>query len=338
MEARIAAAEQQALAEIAAAKNAGDLEALRVKYLGRKGALKDLMSAVASLPPEERPRAGQAANAFKTRLSAAIEAAKKGLSSATDTRKGAPAFDPSLPGRRAALGHRHPITQMIDRIKDIFGRMGFRVAYGPEVEFSRNNFEALNIPPDHPSRDAFDTFYFDRDVVLRSQTSTVQIRVMEGQKPPVRIIAPGKTYRPDTVDATHCFMFHQVEGLYVDEGVSMADLKAVLTLFAREFFWPDVKIRFRPHFFPFTEPSVEVDVSCALCGGKGCPVCSKKGWIEFGGAGMVDPNVFQVVGYDPERYTGFAFGLGIDRLVMMRYGIDDIRCFFDNDMRFLSQF
>jgi len=296
------------------------------------------MADMKALPDAERPKAGKAANKFKQSIAAAIDKALAAAAPAEKPKTQTVAFDPSVPGRRPVVGHRHPIAQMIDRIKDIFGRMGFTVAYGPEIELARNNFEALNIPADHPSQDAFDTFYFADDVVLRSQTSTVQIRVMENQKPPVRIIAPGKTYRPDTVDATHCFMFHQVEGLYVDEGVSMADLKAVLTMFAREFFWPEVTIRFRPHFFPFTEPSVEVDVSCALCAGKGCSVCSRKGWIEFGGAGMVDPNVFEVVGYDAEKYTGFAFGLGIDRLVMMKYGIDDIRRFFENDMRFLSQF
>jgi len=216
--------------------------------------------------------------------------------------------------------------------------LGFEVATGPEVELPYYNFEALNMPLDHPSRDAFDTFYISDDVILRSHTSPVQIRVMEKQQPPVRIIVPGKAFRPDTVDATHCFMFHQVEGLYVDEGVSMADLKAVLTFFARELYRQDVQVRFRPHFFPFTEPSVEFDISCAICGGKGCSVCSQKGWIELGGAGMVDPNVFEVVGYDTEKYTGFAFGLGIERLVMMKYGIDDIRLFFENDLRFLQQF
>ncbi|NOZ19578.1 MAG: phenylalanine--tRNA ligase subunit alpha [Planctomycetes bacterium] len=338
MQTKLAAIGEEALAAIQAAGSAAELEKLRVKYLGRKGVFRDVMADLKSLPPEEKPKIGQAANRLKKEIAAAIDNVKKELQAGKGPAEPTVTFDPSLPGRRPNIGHRHPITQMIDRIKDIFGRMGFSVAYGPDVDYARNNFEALNIPPDHPSRDAFDTFYFDKDVVLRSQTSTVQIRVMENQPPPVRVIAPGKTYRPDTVDATHCFMFHQVEGLYVDEGVTMADLKAVLTMFAREFFYPDVTIRFRPHFFPFTEPSVEVDVSCAICGGKGCSVCSRKGWIEFGGAGMVDPNVFEGVGYDAEKYTGFAFGLGIDRLVMMKYGIDDIRRFFENDMRFLSQF
>jgi phenylalanyl-tRNA synthetase alpha chain len=249
-----------------------------------------------------------------------------------------PGFDFSLPGRPAPRGRLHPLTQTIEAIKDIFIRLGFEVAFGPEVERDYYNFEALNIPKDHPARDAFDTFFLHDDVLLRSQTSTVQIRVMEKRRPPVRIIAPGRVYRPDTVDATHGFLFHHLEGLAVDEGVTMADLKYVLYEFARGLYGPDVRTRFRPHFFPFTEPSVEMDISCFACGGRGCPICKRGGWIEILGAGMVDPNVFQCVGYDSERYTGFAFGMGVERIAMIKYGIDDMRLFLENDLRFLRQF
>jgi len=338
MEEKVIRITEQALSEIESASSLEELEQLRVKYLGRKGVVRQLLKEIPSLPPEQRGKAGKVANRLKADVTQAVEKAREKFEKAAKIDLHVREVDISVPGRRAELGRRHPITQAINRICDIFARLGFEVATGPEVELPRYNFEALNMPLDHPSRDAFDTFYFDNDLILRSHTSPVQVRVMEKQKPPVRIIVPGKAFRPDTVDATHCFMFHQVEGLYVDEGVSLADLKAVLTMFASELFWPDVKVRFRPHFFPFTEPSVEFDISCAICQGKGCNVCSRKGWIELGGAGMVDPNVFKEVGYDAEKYTGFAFGLGIERLVMMKYGVDDIRLFFENDMRFLSQF
>ena len=244
----------------------------------------------------------------------------------------------SLPGKRKHYGHRHPIVQTIDEIKGIFKKLCFDIEYGPEVEHEYYNFDALNIPADHPSREDFDTFYLGNKRLLRSQTSTVQIRVMEKKKPPIRMIAPGKVFRPDTVDARHASMFHQIEGLMVDEGVSFSDLKYVLTLFAQSYFGQDIKMRFRPSFFPFTEPSAEIDISCSICKGKGCSVCSHSGWVEVLGAGMVDPNVFETVGYDAEKYTGFAFGLGVERLTMLKYGIDNIRLFFENDLRFLSQF
>ncbi|MBT5305685.1 MAG: phenylalanine--tRNA ligase subunit alpha, partial [Candidatus Scalindua sp.] len=233
---------------------------------------------------------------------------------------------------------KHPLTQTIDEIKGIFKTLCFDIEYGPEVEHEYYNFDALNIPADHPSREDFDTFYLGNKRLLRSQTSTVQIRVMEKKKPPIRMIAPGKVFRPDTVDARHASMFHQIEGLMVDEGVSFSDLKYVLTLFAQSYFGQDIKMRFRPSFFPFTEPSAEIDISCSLCKGKGCSVCSQSGWVEVLGAGMVDPNVFDTVGYDSEKYTGFAFGIGVERLTMLKYGIDNIRLFFENDLRFLSQF
>lgn len=313
-----------------------ELEKFRVKYLGRKGLLSELIARIPSLPPEERPILGRLANEIKVEITRRFELARQAVEE-KGPRRAAPLQDVSLPGRRFPLGHKHPLVQTIGEIKDIFSRMGFQVAFGPEVELEYYNFEALNIPPDHPSRDDFDTFYLDDDVLLRSQTSTVQIRVMQGQSPPIRVIAPGKVFRPDTVDARHSFMFHQIEGLMVDVGVNFGHLKGVLTLFAKAYFGPDIRMRFRPSFFPFTEPSAEVEVSCTLCGGKGCGVCGA-GWLEILGAGMVHPNVFRAVGYDEEKYTGFAFGMGVERIAMLKYGIDDIRLFFENDIRFLSQF
>jgi phenylalanyl-tRNA synthetase alpha chain len=320
--------------------SADELEAFRIKYLGRKGLLSELLAKLPSVPAEERPETGRLLNQLKMDITAGFERVKKSLAGGgPGTGAAAPVQDLTLPGRRPALGHRHPLMQTIDEIKDIFAQMGFKVAYGPEVELEYYNFEALNIPPDHPSRDDFDTFYVSGadDVLLRSQTSTVQIRVMENEEPPIRIIAPGKVFRPDTVDATHSFMFHQIEGLMVDEGVTFGHLKGVLKLFAQAYFGPDTQTRFCPSFFPFTEPSAEMEVSCSLCKGKGCATCGS-GWIEILGAGMVDPNVFKAVGYDPEKYTGFAFGMGVERMAMLKYGVADIRFFFENDMRFLSQF
>jgi phenylalanyl-tRNA synthetase alpha chain len=330
---------QEAAAAVQAAATPADVEHLRVKYLGRKGVLRDLLGEMGALPGPEKPAAGQAVNKLKNEITQRIEAAQKRVEAvAKPVAKAGPRLDVSLPGRVPRRGHRNLIKQTMDRFVDVFGRMGFEVASGPEVELVRYNFEALNIPMEHAARDAFDTFYFTDTVVLRSHTSPVQVREMERRKPPVRIIVPGAVYRPDTVDARHHFMFHHVEGLYVDEGVTMADLKYCMLLFAREFIRPDVKVRFRPDFFPFTEPSVELDISCAVCGGKGCSVCGQKGWVEVAGAGMVDPNVFKAVGYDFEKYTGFAFGFGVERMAMMKYGIDDIRLFTENDMRFLEQF
>ena len=323
-----------ALEKIAAAADAAEVEQLRVYYLGRKGLLRRVSSMLATADPGDRPALGRSLNAARQ----AIEAALKCEPAGAATRKQAPAFDFSLPGRIPDRGRIHPITRTIQLIKDIFVRLGFEVAFGPEVELDYYNFEALNIPPDHPARDDLDTFFLREDVLMRSQTSTVQIRTMEKHAPPIRIIAPGKCYRPDTVDATHSFLFHQIEGLAVDEGVTMADLKYVLHEFARGFFGSGTNIRFRPSFFPFTEPSVEVDVSCYKCGGSGCSLCKRTGWIEILGAGMVDPNVFAHVGYDAEKYTGFAFGMGVERIAMLRNGIDDIRLFMENDLRFLRQF
>ncbi|MFP4027726.1 MAG: phenylalanine--tRNA ligase subunit alpha [Candidatus Brocadiia bacterium] len=313
-----------------------DVERLRVHYLGRKGIMPDLFSAIPELPPEERPEAGKAANALKQELEKLVEEAQKSCQGQQTPETAT--FDPTLPGRRPPVGHIHPLSQTVEQIGDIFRSLGFTTATGPEVELDWYNFEALNIPPDHPSRDAFDTFYISDNILLRSQTSTVQIRVMENTKPPVRIIAPGRCFRPDTEDARHSAMFHQVEGLMVDEGVNFGDLKAVLHIFARELFSGDIEVRFRPSYFPFTEPSAEFDCTCPACHGSGCSTCSYSGWLELGGAGMVDPNVFDAVGYDAEKYTGFAFGVGIERIAMTKYGIDDIRLFYQGDVRFLNQF
>ena len=326
-----------ALAAIAAAGNA-EADQLRIQYLGRKGLLRQASSLLGKADPAHRPVLGQALNTARTTIESALEQRASAAGDGSAAQTTAPTFDFTLPGRALPRGRIHPLTQTVRAIKDIFIRLGFEVAFGPEVELDYYNFEALNIPSDHPARDSLDTFFLKDDILMRSQTSTVQIRTMEKRTPPVRIIAPGKCYRPDAVDATHSFLFHQVEGLAVDEGIAMADLKYVLHEFARSFFGQNVNIRFRPSFFPFTEPSVEVDVTCFKCGGKGCPLCKRTGWIEILGAGMVDPNVFEHVGYDPEKYTGFAFGMGIERLAMLRNGIDDIRLFMENDLRFLRQF
>ena len=315
-----------------------DAEQLKIKYLGRKGIIHDFMKLIPSLPAEQRAAIGQRINSLKAEVTHTVEELIKKFSGEATSKAKHQVFDITLPGKRPLVGEKHPLTQTIDDIKEVFARLGFDVVYGPEVESEYYNFEALNIPADHPSRTDFDTFYIKNDILLRSQTSTVQIRVMEKQKPPIRIIAPGRVYRPDTVDARHSFMFHQVEGLLVDEGVSFADLRGVLNQFIKTYFGQDVQMRFRPSFFPFTEPSAEVDISCSLCKGSGCSVCSYSGWVEILGAGMVDPNVFKSVHYDAEKYTGFAFGMGVERITMLKYGINDIRLFYENDIRFLSQF
>jgi len=329
----IRALQATALAEIASAATAAELESRRVRWLGRKGLLREAGSRLAQADPALRPPLGQALNSARQEIERAL-----GSRTFAEAPQEMPAFDFSLPGRPVPRGRLHPLTQTVAAIKDVLIRLGFEVAFGPEVERDYYNFEALNIPKDHPARDALDTFFLHDDVLLRSQTSNVQVRVMEKRRPPIRVIAPGRVYRPDTVDATHAFLFHQVEGLAVDEGVTMADLKYVLGEFARGLYGPEVRTRFRPHFFPFTEPSVEMDISCFICGGKGCSICKRAGWIEILGAGMVDPNVFRCVGYDSERYTGFAFGMGIERIAMLKYGIDDLRLFLENDLRFLRQF
>lgn len=337
MEKKFKKIEEDALKEIEAARTGEELEALRIKYMGRKGLFTQALKMMKEIPQEEKPAMGQKANNLKIKLTKLFETKFKTLGRGETVTTSS--IDVTMPGtKNVGLGHKHPITQVVDRINDIFISLGFRVAEGPEIETEYYNFEALNIPLEHPSRDVFDTFYIKAPTLLRSQTSTVQIRVMEKEKPPLQVIAPGKVYRPDAVDASHSFMFHQVEGFMVDKNIRFSDLKGTLSLFARQMFGEKTKIRFRPHFFPFTEPSAEVDVSCIMCGGKGCRVCSYKGWLEILGAGMINPKVFEAVGYDPEKWTGYAFGMGIERIAMLKYGINDIRLFFENDIRFLRQF
>ncbi len=306
------------------------LETWRIRYLGTKGAVKGAMRGLKDVPADQKPAVGKAANELKNALQGLYDQRSRELAGEAKATE-APAIDVTLPGRRPTIGHTHVITQTINEICEIFARMGFTVAYGPEVEDEHHNFTALNIPTSHPARDPLDNFYIDEATMLRSQTSTVQIRVMQSQDPPVRIIAPGRAYRPDTVDATHYFMFHQVEGLYVDEGVSMVDLKTCVDQFCKAYFGPEVPTRFRPSFFPFTEPSAEVDIQFREPDGT-------ERWVELGGCGMVDPNVLEAVGYDSEKYTGFAFGLGIERMLLRKYNIPDIRLLFESDVRFLHQF
>ncbi|MBN1670140.1 MAG: phenylalanine--tRNA ligase subunit alpha [Kiritimatiellae bacterium] len=327
---------QEALEEVRLAADTAALEAVRIKYLGRKGLLPQLMKALKDVAPEERPEFGRQANTFKQEVGAALKA--RGQELGAGPAHTATLFDCTVPGQWRGLGSRHPISQVIEEATRIFHSLGFTVADGPDIETEYHNFDALNTPDDHPSRDIQDTFWLETGELLRTQTSPVQIRVMEKQPPPVRIIAPGRCYRRDTTDATHSANFHQIEGLYVDTHVSMAELKSDLTYFARQMMGPKVNIRFRPHFFPFTEPSVEYDFSCHLCDGRGCRVCKNSGWIEISGAGMVDPAVFSIVGYDPEAVTGYAFGMGVERIAMIKYGIHDIRLLYDNDLRFLQQF
>lgn len=323
---------------IAKARTLGELDAVRVSYLGKKGHITEQLKGLGRLPAEERPRAGQAINEVKQALLGALEARQQQLEAEQLERAlESERIDVTLPGRGQDVGGLHPVTRTIQRIEALFTSIGFSVVEGPEVEDDYHNFEALNIPAHHPARTMHDTFYFDDRHLLRTHTSPVQIRVMEKLGAPVRIIAPGRTYRCDS-DVTHTPMFHQVEGLLVDEGVTFADLKGILVEFMRNFFERDLELRFRPSYFPFTEPSAEVDISCVICSGAGCRVCKNTGWLEVLGCGMVHPEVFRHVGIDPERYTGYAFGAGLERLAMLRYGVDDLRIFFENDLRFLRQF
>jgi len=330
---------ERALREVDSAGDQDSLEELRVRYLGRKGELTARMRRIGALPPEERPALGKLGNRVKSALEGRLAGKREELLRGDyETRIREEGLDVSLPGRRTPQGGKPTQTATLEEIVAIFRAMGFQLESGPEAESEHYNFDSLNMPADHPARDMQDTLYLGPGILLRTHTSPVQIRTMEKQPPPVRMICAGKTFRADTADASHSPMFHQLEGLMVDRGVSFADLKGVLAEFVRLFFGPDTALRFRPSFFPFTEPSAEVDISCIVCGGEGCPVCSRKGWLEILGAGMVDPLVFQAVGYDPEEFTGFAFGLGIDRIAMLKYGIDDIRLFYENDLRFLNQF
>ncbi len=326
------------IAEINATASLAELQQLRVKYLGKKGLLTSQLKSLPTLPAEERRLFGKAVNELKEFIEAEI-ASRESVLIEEDRRKrlAAEAIDVTLPGKYTLFGREHPINKVLREIIDVFVTMGFGVEEGPEVELDYYNFEALNMPKDHPARDMQDTFYITEDVMLRTHTSPVQIRVMEKKKPPLRFIAPGKVYRCDA-DISHTPMFHQVEGLMVDTDVSFSDLKGVLETFIHRIFSPETPVRFRPSFFPFTEPSAEVDIGCIFCKGRGCQICKTSGWLEILGAGMVNPHVFEMVGYDPEVYTGFAFGMGVERITMLKYSIDDIRLFYENDLRFLRQF
>ncbi|MCG6895641.1 MAG: phenylalanine--tRNA ligase subunit alpha [Thiocapsa sp.] len=327
-----------AINAIATAPDLVTLDQVRVRYLGKSGELTALLKRLGTLPADERPAAGQQINQAKVAVQTAIDTRKGVLEEASlAARLAGERIDVTLPGRGRTAGGLHPVTRALRRIERLFGNAGFSVVEGPEVEDAYHNFEALNIPEHHPARAMHDTFYFDADLLLRTHTSPVQIRVMEEQAPPLKVIAPGRVYRCDS-DLTHTPMFHQVEGLLVDEQVSFADLKGVLYDFLRDFFERDLELRFRPSYFPFTEPSAEVDIQCVICGGSGCRVCKQTGWLEVLGCGMVYPEVFRHVGIDPDRYLGYAFGMGVERLAMLRYGIDDIRLYFENDLRFLRQF
>ncbi len=316
-----------------------DLESLRVRYLGKKGELTAVLRGMAGLSADERPVVGQLANKVRAEIESAIaERAAAQKQKALEAQLLEERVDVTAPGNVPAIGHNHPLTMVRRDLEEIFLGLGFSIAEGPEVEYDYYNFQALNIPENHPARDTQDTFYITDNILLRSQTSPVQVRVMEKQKPPIRIVSPGRVYRSDDVDATHSPLFHQFEGLVVDRGITMGDLKGMLELFAKNMFGEDTRIRFRPHHFPFTEPSAEVDVSCFACGGKGCRFCKGEGWIEILGAGMVHPHVLSGCGIDPEEYSGFAFGLGIERIALLKYHIDDMRLLYENDIRFISQF
>ena len=327
---------EKAIAEI---ESSDGLDEIRIQYLGKKGELTAVLRGMGKVSPEERPLIGQLANEVRAEIEAALakkeeEKAKKELENRLLSEK----IDVTVPGTPFTAGHRHPLAQTEEMLRDIFIGMGFSIAEGPEVEYDYYNFEALNLPKNHPARDTQDTFYITDNILLRSQTSPVQARVMEQTQPPIRIISPGRVYRADPADATPSPIFHQVEGLVVDKGITMGDLKGILELFAKKMFGPETKIRFRPHHFPFTEPSAEVDVSCCVCGGKGCRLCKGEGWMEILGAGMVHPFVLSNCGIDPNVYSGFAFGMGVERITMARLGIDDLRLMYENDVRFLHQF
>jgi len=339
MKEQLEAIRQKALNELENAASIQDIEAVRIKFLGKKGELTGILKQMGKLSAEERPVVGHLANVIRSEIEAKIEEDSKAIAQKLQAEKlKAEKIDVTLPGKAKVLGSRHPLTVVLDDIKDIFIGMGFDIVDGPEVEKDYYNFEALNIPKDHPARDTQDTFYINENIVLRTQTSPVQVRVMEKQQPPIRIISPGRVFRSDAVDATHSPLFHQIEGLVVDKGVSFADLKGTLEIFIKQLYGEDSVVRFRPHHFPFTEPSAEVDVQCFNCHGAGCPLCKGEGWIEILGCGMVHPKVLETCNIDPEVYSGFAFGLGLERIAMRRYNINDLRLFFENDIRFLKQF
>ncbi len=321
---------------LAALENEDQLEQFRIKFLGRNGKVSGLFDELKSVPASEKPVVGKALNELRSFVQDAFEEKKAELGKAPGI---SPiAFDPSLPGRPRPVGSKHPITQTIDELKKIFGRMGFSVASGPDIEDDYHNFTALNFPPDHPARDMQDTFFISKSILLRTHTSPVQIRVMENQQPPVRVIMPGRVYRNEAISARSHVIFHQLEGLYVDSGVTFSELKGTLVSFAKQFYGSSVRYKFRPTFFPFTEPSADMYISCFICNQKGCVVCKQAGWLEILGSGMVHPNVLKHCGYDTDRFSGYAFGMGIERMALLRYGIDDIRMYFENDLRFLRQF
>jgi len=324
------------LSELNLSSSKKEIEDIRIKYLGRKGIITQRLKDIKNLDPKVRPRHGKVLNILKSTIEEELE--RKGQKVAKESREEERFFDYTMPGDRRWLGHLHPLTTTMDEIVDVFVRMGFTVEYGPDVETEFYNFEALNMPKDHPSRDIQDTFYLENNLLLRTQTSPVQIRVMESRKPPVRIISPGRCYRVDNFDSSHSPVFHQIEGLYVDKNVTLSDLIGTLNTFAKAIFGESTRTKLTPHYFPFTEPSAEVHVSCPFCKEKGCTTCKHTGWIEIMGCGMVHPEVFRKVGYDPDKYTGFAFGMGIERVCMPRYGIHDMRLFFENDQRFIHQF
>ncbi len=339
MKEQIKAILENAKSEVANTQNEAEIESIRVKYLGKKGELTAILKQMGGLSPEERPKMGALVNEAKQELETLVANKKQELKSAEQLKKLAEeTIDITMPAKELKVGKLHPLNTVLDDMINIFQSMGFDVVDGPEVETDHYNFECLNVPADHPARDMQDTFYLAENLLLRTQTSAAQIRTMETRKPPIRVICPGRVFRADEVDATHSPVFHQIEGLVVDKGVTMCDLKGVLEQFAHEIYGSDTKVKFRPSFFPFTEPSVEVDVTCSECGGKGCRVCKGSGWIEILGAGMVHPNVLRSCGIDPEEYSGFAFGIGLDRLTTTRYKISDIRLLFENDKRFLDQF
>ena len=341
MKERLEALKAEALKELAETVDAGHLNDLRVKYLGKKGALTEILRGMGSLSAEERPVIGQIGNEVRAAIEAVIEEKQAMFQrQETEARLAAEKVDVTLPGRPLKQGSVHPLNQVIQEIEEIFIGMGYRIAEGPEVETDYHNFEALNLPKDHPARDMQDSFYLTEDLLMRTQTSPVQVRTMEAMQGevPVKIICPGRVFRRDDDDATHSFQFHQIEGLVVGKRIRMSDLKGTLLEFTRKMFGPNTQIRLRPSFFPFTEPSVEVDVTCMKCGGHGCRVCKQSGWLEILGSGMVHPRVLEMSGYDPKEYSGFAFGMGVERIAMLKYGVDDIRYFFNNDLRFLQQF
>jgi|WetSurMetagenome_2_1015567.scaffolds.fasta_scaffold68597_2 phenylalanyl-tRNA synthetase alpha chain len=332
---QIAALRRQAEEDLAAANDKAALETFRVTYLARKGKIAELFDALRTAPADQKPLLGKELNLLRTGIQSLFD---QRLAATAEVAQRTPTLDLSLPGRRLHAGSKHPLTQVLDEIKSVFVSMGFGIADGPEIEDDYHNFGALNFPPDHPARDMQDTFFLSKQALLRTHTSPVQIRVMEEFPPPVRVIMPGKVYRNEAISSRSYCLFHQIEGLHVDQGVTFSDLKGTLISFIKQFYGSNTKYKFRPTFFPFTEPSADIYISCFVCGGKGCRLCKQAGWLEILGCGMVDPNVFRSVGYDSEKYTGYAFGMGIERIALLRFGIDDIRLFFENDLRFLKQF